>query len=329
MIIDLLWLVGGLVVLILGGEILVGGATNIAYYLNISPLVVGLTVVAFGTSAPEMIISVSSSLNGQDALALGNVVGSNICNLALVMGITALLYPIAVDEKSIKIDWVMTMGSALLLYFFVSKDFALNRFEGIIFLFIIIIYTYFLIGMSRKEMAEKQAESDEEIPEMNPLHLAKQIGLFVVGCGLLYVGAELMFVKGAKGLAMELFGDKNPEEADRIIGLTVVALGTSLPELVASSIAAFKKETDMALGNLLGSCIFNIMSILGVTSVIREVHDGSDNHSIVSGDMLWMLGLTALVLPMMMIRRKIGRPEGVVLLSFYVVYISYLIINGG
>lgn len=324
MVIDLLWLVGGLVVLILGGEILVGGATNIAYYLNISPLVVGLTVVAFGTSAPEMIISVSSSLNGQDALALGNVVGSNICNLALVMGVTALLYPIKVDEKSMKIDWVMTMGSALLLYFFVSKDFALNRFEGIIFLFIIIIYTYFLIGMSRKEMAAKQAESDEELPVMNAKHLAKQIGLFFVGCLLLYIGAELMFVKGAKGLAESMF--PNNPEADRIIGLTVVALGTSLPELVASAIAAFKKETDMALGNLLGSCIFNIMSILGVTSVIRDIHDKS--HAIVSSDMIWMIALTALVLPIMLIRKKIGRIEGVILLLFYVTYIGYLIMYG-
>lgn len=327
MIIDLLWLIGGLAVLIVGGEILVGGATNIAYYLNISPLVVGLTVVAFGTSAPEMIISVSSSLNGQDALALGNVVGSNICNLALVMGVTALLYPIKVDEKSMKIDWVMTMGSALLLYFFVSKDFALNRFEGIIFIFIIVIYTYFLIGMSRKEMAEKQAESDEEIPQMNTMHLLKQIGLFVVGCGLLYVGAELMFVRGAKGLAFSIFGENNAE-ADRIIGLTVVALGTSLPELVASAIAAFKKETDMALGNLLGSCIFNIMSILGVTSVIGDIHDRSAGHSIITDDMLWMMGLMVLVLPLMMIRKKIGRPEGVLLLLFYVVYISYLIVYG-
>ena len=182
--------------------------------------------------------------------------------------------------------------------------------------------------MSRKEMAAKQADSEEETPVVNSKKLAKQIGLFLVGCVLLYIGAELMFVQGAKGLAMKMFGDKNPEEADRIIGLTVVALGTSLPELVASSIAAFKKETDRALGNLLGSCIFNIMSILGVTSVIRDIHDGSDNHSIVSGDMLWMLGLTALVLPMMMIRKKIGRPEGGILLLFYVTYISYLIITG-
>ncbi len=327
MILDIVMLIGGIVILVVGGEILVGGAENIAYGMKISPLVVGLTVVAFGTSAPEMIISISSALSGNDAISFGNVVGSNICNLGLVMGITALIYPIKVGEKSIKIDWMVMIGSAMLFYFFISKDYALKRFEGIIFLFIIIIYTYFLLKMSRQETAaaeEKGEGTEEKPPEIKGLGLLKQIGLFVVGCVLLYVGADLLFMKGAIGLSDKLFPD-NPE-ATRIVGLTVVALGTSLPELVASSIAALKKETDLAIGNLFGSCIFNILSILGVTSLVKDLHDNT--HSIVNSDMLWMIGITVLIFPLMLIRRKIGKPEGIILLLFYVVYIGYLILTG-
>ncbi len=312
-------LIGGLVVLIFGGELLVRGATNIAYSLQISPLVVGLTVVAFGTSAPELIISVSSALHGADELSLGNVVGSNICNLALVMGITALFYPIPVDSKSLKIDWVVTIGAGLLLQFFISRDYTLSRFEGIIFLFILVIYTYFLIEMSRREMKEKAAENNEEIEDVKGWTLMKEIGLFLFGCALLYVGAELLFVKGASRIAVSLGMD------DRMIGLTIVALGTSLPELVASGVAAFKKDTDLALGNLMGSCIFNILSILGFTSLISEIQDGG--HSIVDSDIWWMLGLFVLVFPLMAIRKKIGRVEGAILLSFYFIYMGYLIYN--
>lgn len=325
LVINLALLAAGLVVLILGGDFLVRGASKIAYSLQISPLVVGLTVVAFGTSAPELIVNISSSLHGKDSLALGNIVGSNVCNLALVMGITALIYPIAVDEKSIKIDWVLTMGSCLLLQFFVSRDYTLSRFEGIILFFILIIYTYFLIEMSRRETKEKlRLEGVDEEPEsVMGLELAKEIGFFALGCGMLYVGAELLFIKGASGIALNLFGEG--EKSDRIIGLTIVAIGTSLPELVASGMAALKKDTDMAIGNLLGSCIFNVLSILGVTSMISSITD--TGGTIVDQDMWWMLGIVFLTLPILAIRRRVGRLEGLILLSSYVTYMSYVIYN--
>lgn len=304
-------------VLVVGGELLVRGAANLAYSIHISPMVVGLTIVAFGTSAPELLISLKSALAGSDAISIGNVVGSNICNLGLVMGITAMFYPIFVSTNSIKVDWLMTMGSALLLYFFISKDMAVNHFEGVIFVLILAIYTYFLIEMSRRETREKMIEDDEEIPKVQGKAIVKEVAILAAGCVCLYFGAE-WFVGGATSIAQQ-FG-----VSDRIIALTIVALGTSLPELVTSTIAAYKKNTDLALGNLLGSCIFNILSILGITSIIKEV---TVTQEVISTDMLWMMGVILLVLPMMISRRKIGRIEGGILIAYYGAFMYFVVIS--
>ena len=170
MFLNVVLLIVGLSILVAGGEFLVRGSTNIAYKLKLTPLVVGLTIVAFGTSAPELIVSLNSALTGKFGIAIGNVVGSNICNLTLVMGTTAMFCPIIVSKNSIKIDWVVTFGSCLLLFFFVSSDGVLNHFEGVILFLILVIYTYFLLETSRKETAEKEAsgeveEIDEEVEE--------------------------------------------------------------------------------------------------------------------------------------------------------------------
>lgn len=307
----------GLVVLIVGGEFLVRGASNLAYSIQISPLVVGLTVVAFGTSAPELLISLQSALEGAPDLAMGNIIGSNICNLTLVLGATAVFYPIIVHDNSIKVDWFMTMGSALLLFFFVSKDHVVQRFEGIIFVLILVIYTYFLIEMSRRETREKLLEENdgEELPKVSGLAIFKELGILAIGGGMLYFGSE-WFVGGAKDIAIRLNVDET------MIGLTVIALGTSLPELVTSAIAAYQKNTDLAMGNLLGSCIFNVLSILGVTSIVKNI---SVNPSLIDTDMLIMMGVMLLVLPMMISRRRIGRIEGGILLIAYIGYLTYLI----
>lgn len=315
-------LIAGLVILITGGEFLVRGASNIAYSLKISPLVVGLTIVAFGTSAPELLISTTSAYQGATDLAMGNVVGSNICNLSLVLGITALFYPIVVSDSSIKVDWLVTMGASLCLFFFVNEDKQLMYYEGIIFIIALMVYTYFLIEMSRKETKERitqglstQAEDDA----MANAKLPREIFFIVIGIVGLFFGAD-MFVDAVLRIAA-IF--KIPND---IVGLTVVALGTSLPELVTSAIAAYKKNTDLAIGNLLGSCIFNILSILGITSIIQPV--GVTDH-LMEKDMLWMLGVTLLVLPMMISRRKIGRVEGIILLLVYAGYMYYLASNPG
>ncbi|MFA0961349.1 calcium/sodium antiporter [Roseivirga sp. BDSF3-8] len=307
-------LLAGLVILIVGGELLVRGASSIALRLHLSPLVVGLTIVAFGTSAPEMLISIKSALAGSPDLAMGNVVGSNICNLALVLGITTIINPVKVQGTSLKIDWPMTFGASVLLYL-TAQNGLITIWEGICFILILIAYNWYIIRRSRRETkAMKLLEEELDIPAAPSKHLWKDLMFILIGCIGLYYGAE-WFVGGAQSLAVYL------GVTERIIGLTVLALGTSLPELVTACIASFKKETDIALGNLLGSNIFNILSILGVTSVIQSV---SVSDAILEIDMLWMLGITFLVFLMMLHRRQIFRYEGIILLGIYFFY-TYLI----
>ena len=307
------FLILGLIVLIVGGEFLVRGSTSIALKAKISPLVVGLTIVAFGTSAPELLISVKAALSGSPDLTMGNVVGSNICNLALVLGVTALIRPIRVNTNSIRIDWPMAMGASLLLYLLLKSDPNLNVWTGILFLAILIGYTLFIITQSRKET--KAQEIDMDMPESSKSP-SKDILYILIGCAGLYYGSE-WFVDGAKDLAFTL------GVSDRVIGITVLALGTSLPELVTAIVAASKGETDLAVGNLMGSNIFNILSILGITSIITEINVGEE---IISYDLLAMMLITLLLLPLMLWKRLLGRVAGTLLLLFYVYY-TYTVIS--
>lgn len=319
MLIDIALLVVGLILLVVGGDLLVRGASNLAYSLQISPLVVGLTVVAFGTSAPELLVSIKAAMDGAPDISMGNIIGSNICNLSLVLGTTAAIFPILVHENSIKIDWPMAFGASILLYFFVSHDFVVQQFEGIIFVLILAIYTYFLIEMSRRETIEKMLEENdgEEIPEIKGAAVFKELGILALGGVVLYFGAE-WFVGSAESIASSL------GVSEKLIGLTVIAIGTSLPELVTAVIAASKKETDLAVGNLLGSNIFNVLSILGVTSIIKDI---SVNKALVDQDMLVMLGITLLVFVFMVFRKKVTRIHGFILLAVYFTYTGYLIAN--
>jgi len=280
-----------------------------------TPLVVGLTIVAFGTSAPELLISLSAALSGSPDLAMGNVVGSSSCNLALVLGVTILIGPVRVSPDTIRIDWPVTMGSSLLL-FYVVRDNSLGIYDGIFFVSSLIAYTFFIIRRSRMKMkAEITKEKELDVPDLPSKSLRKDIGVIIIGSVGLYFGAK-WFVIGAKELALFL------EVSQRVIGITVVALGTSLPELVTSMVASFKKETDLALGNLLGSNIFNVLSILGITSIVKEIYVSDIIHQV---DMLWMLGITLLILPLMLFKRRLARTEGVILLLVYVYYIYSVI----
>ena len=316
MIINILLLVVGLIILIVGGDFLVRGASSIALRLHISPLVVGLTIVAFGTSAPELLISVKSALAGSPDLAMGNVVGSNICNLALVLGITALIEPIKVQSDSIRIDWPVAMGSALLLYFLIQDGWIVG-YEGIIFISLLLIYTVYIVRRSRKETkAVREIEEDAEMPDGPAKNVWKDVVFLAIGGLGLYYGSE-WFVGGAQELARYL------GVSERVIGITVLALGTSLPELVTAIVASVKKETDLALGNLMGSNIFNVLSILGITSIITDIHV---SDAILSHDMIPMLGITLLILPMMLTGRTIARLEGGILLFIYLFY-TYTVVS--
>ncbi len=307
-------LIIGLIILIVGGDYLVRGSSSIALRLHLSPLVVGLTIVAFGTSAPELVISIQSALKGSPDLAMGNVIGSNICNLALVLGLTAVINPVRVQSNSIRVDWPMTMGSSILL-FLVVRDQLLNAAEGIIFIITLLSYLFFTIRQSRKETLASIAE-DDDIPDTPSKQIWKDITFIAIGCIGLYFGSE-WFVGSAKDLALSLGVE------ERVVGLTVVALGTSLPELVTAAVASYKGQTDLALGNLMGSNIFNILSILGITGIIKEINVHAD---IINKDIVWMLLIALMILPLMVMRREVGRIDGLILLIVYSVYIYTVVI---
>jgi cation:H+ antiporter len=313
----------GVIILIFAGDFLVRGASNLAYKMMISPMVVGLTIVAFGTSAPELFISTWAALSGSPNLAVGNVVGSNICNLSLVLGATAIFYPIIIKDRSVLVDWFMTIGSGVLLFFFMSLDGKIARFEGIIMLLILSIYTYALIQNSRKKTKEDrerelELDEDDEVPPLEEIVVWKEIAYFVAGIIGLYIGVTL-FGENILLIAEDLGMSKE------LAGLTVVAFATSLPELITSVIAAYKRNTDMAIGNLLGSCIFNVLSILGMTSVIVDID--SIQQVILDRDMLWMFGVMLLIAPALFFFKKFNKFSGLLLVAFYVAYTTVLVID--
>ena len=309
-------LIIGLIILIVGGDYLVRGASSIALRLHLSPLVVGLTIVAFGTSAPELLISVRSALKGSPDIAMGNVIGSNICNLALVLGLTAVINPVKVQANSIKIDWPVTMGASILLYFTIRGGY-IEAQEGVLFILILISYLFFIIRKSRKTIkASLHTTEKDVIPDSPPKQIWKDIVFILIGCIGLFYGSE-WFVGSAQILALNLGVE------ERIVGLTVVAFGTSLPELATAAVASYKGQTDLALGNLMGSNIFNILSILGITSVIQNIHVHID---IINQDIIWMLLITLMILPLMIMRREVGRVDGLILLMVYAIYVYTLVV---
>lgn len=312
MLLDIVILLIGLATLILGGDVLVRGASRMALRFNVSSLVVGLTIVAFSTSAPEMLVSLNAALKGVPDFAMGNVVGSNISNLALVLGVAAIIGVIPINKVTVRRDWPVTFAASLLLYLFIL-DGALVRWEGIVLFTSLLTYITFLIFTTKKE----QVQLDVELPERDEKRLDKLKDVFLIALGgaCLYFGSN-WFIESAEKLAMGL------GISERIIGLTVLALGTSLPELITAIIAARKGETDLALGNLLGSNIFNILSILGITSIVKTL---PVNEEILSSDMIWMLILTFSILPLMIFRKRLGMVSGIFLLTFYGVYMFVIL----
>lgn len=304
-------LVLGLATLIVGGEVLVKGASKLALRFNVSSLVVGLTVVAFGTSAPELLVSLNSALKGAPDFALGNVIGSNISNLALVLGTAALFGFIPIKKDSARRDWPVTLGSSVLLYIFAYNG-MISNLEGTILVILLVIYLGSLLYTTRKEQIKLDVEEPDKLEKWGIVKDVFQVSLGIV---CLYFGAD-WFIGGAEEIAVDL------GVSQRVIGLTVLALGTSLPELFTSVIAARKGETDLALGNLLGSNIFNVLSIVGITSIIKPL---SVNMDILHTDFPWMIGITILILPLMVFRKRLGTPSGIILIGSYLVYVFFLL----
>lgn len=304
------WLVLGLAVLIIGGDFLVKGAVGIAEKFKLSPLVIGMTVVSFGTSAPELIVSIQAALEGVPEIAIGNVVGSNIANIALVLAITVLIFPIVVERNSKMIDWPMMMFSSILFYVF-ALDNVIEFWEGVVLVTILIAFVIFLIRNSRKNNV--LADDDFEAPS-NPI--MTYVYLFSGLIGLKF-GADWL-LEGAVGIAEGVGMSK------KVIGVTIVAFGTSVPELVASAVAAYRKQTDISIGNLIGSNIFNILIVIGVTAIVK---DTPVDESIISFDMIWMLAIALGLLPLMLIGKKMGRIHGLILLSAYITFIGICLVN--
>jgi cation:H+ antiporter len=319
---EYLFLILGLITLIVGGEFLVNGAVDIAKKFHISSLVIGMTVISFGTSAPELIVSISAALTGTPEIAIGNVVGSNIANIALVLGITVMIFPIVVDRNSKILDWPM-MAFASILFFVFAVFFGthntIEQWEGTILFAILIGFIYYLISSSRKKTKlENKAtiteDNEDDKPPMKPIKATLYLLLGLVG---LYFGAKWL-VENAIVIA------KTFNVSDSVIGLTVIAFGTSVPELATSAVAAFKKETDISIGNLIGSNLFNIMAVIGITAMIKPI---PVTELVIKSDMIWMLAITFALLPLMLIGKKLGRLQGVMLFGTYVVYITLIIIT--
>lgn len=298
--------------LFIGAEGLIRGSSTLAIKIGITPLIVGLTVVAFGTSAPELVVSLKAAIVGNSSISLGNVIGSNIANIALILGIASLIRPLYVHANIIMREIPIMIGVSILLIVLLL-DGEVGFIDGLIFVLGIIVYTIVNIYMARKE---KSSEVKEEFEEGLKSRLGVPVSIIfvVIGLGLLIIGANF-FVQSAVAIA-KLFNI-----SDAIIGLTIVAIGTSLPELITSIVASYKKESDIAIGNVVGSNIFNILGILGITALIVPI----SLIGISSIDLIIMVLTAVLLLPLSKSGMRISRIEGLFLVAGYVAYTYYLI----
>lgn len=312
---SILYIVIGLVLLVLGGNWLLKAAVGLSLKLNIPKIVIGMTVVSFATSAPELIVSIKSALDGATGLAVGNVIGSNIANIALVLAITIILSPIDVQKSFYKTDWPVMMFASLLLYVFIVNDKTIQTYEGVILFMTLIAFLVYLLRFQKQAVVDEMPEDDEVLP------LFKVVLFLALGGLGLWGGSELL-IDGAKTLA------KGLGVSDAVIGVTVVSVGTSIPELAASIIAVMKKEKAISLGNLIGSNVFNILAVLGITAMITPVEVKPDSLSLITKDIYWMLAISFAVLPLVFIPKgmRLGWRDGVLLLITYIVFV-YLAIS--
>ena len=311
----------GLVILVFGAEVMVRGASRLAAAFGISPLVIGLTVVAFGTSSPELAVSVQSAINGQADLALGNVIGSNIANILLILGIASLTAPLIVASQLVRFDVPLMIGASALLYV-MGLDGRLNRWDGLILFLGVITYTTWLIRQSKREGEAIQEEYDELYDEgENDSWYTSLLNLGLVAAGL------FMLVMGARWLVdSAVTMARWWGVSELIIGLTIVAIGTSLPEIATSVVAVFRGERDIAVGNAIGSNIFNLLSVLGITALIAPLGINVP-PGVVAFDIPVMIAVAIACLPIFYTGNLVARWEGGLFLAYYIAYLIYLIFD--
>lgn len=303
MLLNIAYILLGFVLLIKGGDYLVEGAVSIAQRAKLSKMVIGMTVVGFGTSMPELLVSAQSALVGNSGIAIGNVVGSNIANIGLILGVSSLIVPIASSRVTLHIDHPFMFLSAI-LFVVVAMTGSIERWAGVLFVLMLIGFVWYQVVTSRK------ASKQEEEPTDKPMMLWKALLIVVVSFGAMVFGADKL-IEGASNIASDL------GVSDRIIGLTIVAVGTSLPELFASVMASIKGESDMAIGNIIGSVTFNILSVIGFSAIICPIQDSNVGFGF---DYLVMLFMAAILWIFLRTHRKLVRWEGLVLTLLYVAY---------
>ncbi len=301
-------LLAGFILLFFGGDWLVEGGVALARRFRISPLVIGMTIVAFGTSAPELLVSLISAIKGSAGIAIGNVVGSNIANIGLILGLTALICPIETDNSKVIRHGSIMIAASLLLMVFALKS-GITRIEGLTLFAGIILFTTISVRKGRTQPQEADIDSQEG----KSMTVFAAIGLIVLSCAMLAFGADIL-VDGATTIASSI------GVSDKVIGLTIVALGTSLPELAASVAAAFKKQMDISIGNIIGSNIFNILCVLGVSTSIKPISLEFRDYA---NDFIWMIGFSVFIIIFTTMRKKkgrLGRTAGILFLLAYAFY---------
>jgi len=311
---NVLFLLLGLVLLYFGAQILIKGGAALAFRFGLNALVIGLTVIAYGTSSPELVVSLQATLNGTGAIAIGNVIGSNICNIALILGLCSLINPLNASAQVIRREVPIMIGVSLLLVA-VLWDGAIGRADGAVLLGGLFVYTWFTVRGARTEKDKLAGEEYDQDFKGGGTGLGRSFAMVLAGLAVL-IGGSHLFVQGAVEIA------RTWGVSDAVIGLTVVAIGTSLPELATSLVAALRKHSDVAIGNIVGSNIFNVLGILGVTALVQPL----DATGISRIDLGVMLVMAIALLPLAWSGGRVTRLEGAVLLAAYVAYTSWLIV---
>ena len=312
---SIVYIVIGLTLLVFGGNWLLKAAVGLSLKLNIPKIVIGMTVVSFATSAPELIVSIKSALEGATGLAVGNVIGSNIANLALVLAITVILSPIQVEKSFYTTDCPIMMIASAMLYFFIAYDHTIQTYEGVILFITLLLFLIYLLRFQKQAVVDEMPEDDEALP------VPKIIFFLIIGGFGLWGGSELL-INGSVTLAKSL------AVSDAVIGVTIVSVGTSIPELAASIVAVLKKEKAISLGNLIGSNVFNILAVLGITSIITPVYVKKEAVSLINHDIFWMLAISFVILPLVFIpkSKKLSWRDGLLLLGAYATFIYLTIV---
>ncbi|MGD1838170.1 MAG: calcium/sodium antiporter [Nitrososphaeraceae archaeon] len=319
-IINALLIVIGLSLLFAGSELLIRGSVKIAKRLHVSQIIIGLTIVAFGTSTPELIVSVSSALQGQTDISLGNIIGSNIINIGLILGLSSAIFPIAVHVKTIRRE-IPIMLAVSLFIIPISLDGTISQIEGGLLVISLIAFVYYSYKQSKKEKNNMELNINDDIDTISnnnklDFPIIKNIIFIIIGIALLYVGSKFT-IDNAVSIA-NIFGI-----SERIIGLTIIAIGTSLPELVTSVRAALKKHADLSIGNIIGSNIFNVLEILGISSLIVGIKVNSE----IFIDYIVMMGFSLVLIPLMRSGFMISKKEGYILTGAYISYLIFLLIT--